>query len=344
MRKIKLAIGMLFCFVWLFAQNEADTLRIMSYNVENYFDTRHDSLKNDYEFLPEGSYHWTVDKFKKKQAKIAQVITAVGAWNAPALVGLIEIENDYTLKSLVRYSPLKNLGYNYIHKESPDARGIDVALLYQPKMFEPISEEFLPINFPDNPRSKTRDILYASGKLKNGDTLHVFVNHFPSRLGGEAASEPRRLFVASVLRAKVDSIFTVSPQANILIMGDFNDFPNNKSINSVLGAVEPEEEISTKKLYNLMYSYNEKGDGSYKYQGQWNMLDQIIVSGPMLQADANTSIDKNKAVIFKADFLVEKDEKFLGEKPFRTYIGMKYNGGYSDHFPVYIDLILKKTE
>jgi predicted extracellular nuclease len=345
MKRIVLFIGVIFFSAYLAAQKNVDTLRIISYNVENFFDTKHDEGKNDIEFTPDGNYHWTFDKYKKKQANIARVITAIGGWNIPGIVGLLEVENENALIALTKYSPLKNMQYKYIHKESPDARGIDVAVLYQPRQFNPFHEEFIQIDFPDAPTSKTRDILYAAGVLRNNDTLHVFMNHFPSRLGGETASEPRRIFVASKLRAKVDSIFSVSPKANIVIMGDFNDYPTNKSMNSVLKAVMPEDSVSTSELYNLYYRYQIKGEeGSHKYQGEWGMLDQIIVSGNMLTSTNTLFTDKDNAHIFKADFLLEDDPKFLGKQPFRTYIGMKYHGGYSDHLPVYIDVAVKDKE
>lgn len=322
---------------------QTDTLRVISYNVENLFDCEHDSLKNDYEFLPTGKNRWTPDKYKKKQANIARVITSIGQWNTPALVGLVEIENEKTLIALTRFSPLKNLKYKYIHQESPDSRGIDVALLYQAHQFKPFHKEFIAIKNPDYPRSHTRDILYAAGKLKNGDTLHVFVNHFPSRLGGEEASEEKRLFVADKLRQKVDSIFAKMPQANIIIMGDFNDYPSNRSISKVLKANNPISNTQASELYNLYAKYEQEGKiGSHKYQGEWGMLDQIIVSGALISSKNSLFTDANKAAIFQADFLLEEDKKNFDKTPFRTYKGMKYEGGYSDHLPIYIDIIVRK--
>jgi len=345
MRRLLCYLSLSLFITTLSAQNEVDTLRIVSYNTENLFDCKHDSLKNDYDFTPEGCYHWTLDKYKKKIANVARVITSIGQWDSPILIGLCEIENEKVLIDLTRYSPLKNLNYKFIHAESPDKRGVDVALLYQPKQFKPIKNEFIKISFPDDPQSKTRDILYTVGKLPNGDTLHVFVNHFPSRLGGEVASEEKRVYVASVLRAKIDSIRTSSPKANILIMGDFNDYPNNKSIEITLGAKKPVEPINSSNLYNLFYQFQEQGIiGSNKYNGEWGMLDQIIVSGSMLLPNNRIYTNQNNAHICEESFLLEDDNRFMGKKPFRTYIGMKYHGGYSDHLPVYINLILKNNK
>lgn len=333
----------LLLFLFVSAQNnDADTLCIVSYNVENLFDCKDDTLKNDQEFLPEGGYHWTPNKYKDKLANISRVITTIGGWKTPILVGLYEVENEKTLTDLTKYSPLKNLRYKFIHAESPDRRGIDVALLYEPKQFKLLTSDFFQIIFPDNKRSKTRDILYASGKLPNGDTLHVFVNHFPSRLGGEKKSEPKRIYVASVLRNKVDSIRSLSPKANILIMGDFNDYPTNKSMQETLGAKKISAPIDTDNLYNLVYHFQEKGDiGSNKYRGIWGMLDQIIVTGNMLLPENTLYTNEKNMYICQESFLLEDDTTLLGKKPFRTYIGKKYHGGYSDHLPIYVDIIVK---
>lgn len=321
---------------------QQDTLRVVSYNVENLFDCTHDSLKNDYEFLPDSKRRWTPDKYKQKQANIAKVISAIGGWNTPALVGLIEVENRKTLIALTRFSPLKNLDYKFIHQESPDSRGIDVALLYQARKFKPLHTEFIQIKNPKHPHSHTREILYCAGKLKNGDTLHVFVNHFPSRLGGQEKSEQKREFAAQKLRHKVDSIYKITPQAHILIMGDFNDYPSNRSMSEVLKAKKIETNSQYSNLYNLYYQFDEKGEiGSNKYQGEWGMLDQIIVSGALLKKENSIYTDSNKAAIFNADFLLKTNERSLEIEPFRTYKGMKYLAGYSDHLPVYIDIIVR---
>lgn len=317
---------------------EKRCFRIMCYNVENYFDCIDDSLTNDAEYLPGGMRAWNNDKYQKKQANIAKVITAVGGWDAPSLVGLCEIESEKCMWDLTRYSGLKNLKYKFLHHESPDARGVDVALLYQPDMFRPVHDEAIRINFPSAPHSKTRDLLFASGVVPTGDTLHVFVCHFPSRLGGELESEDRRMFVASVLRNKVDSIFANNPKPNIIIMGDFNDYPTNNSMLEVLKALPPNGgDISKQTLYNLMYPIHKSGKGSHKYEGEWGALDQIIVSGNLLNAMGGFYTLETDAHVFDADFLLVDDDKFLGKQPFRTYTGMKYQGGFADHLPVYVD-------
>lgn len=309
----------------------------MCYNVENYFDCVDDSLTEDSEYLPMGMRGWNTTKYLKKQTNIARVITAIGGWEAPAIVGLCEIESEKCLFDLTHYSGLKSQKYKFLHHESPDARGVDVALLYQPKLFKPIHDEAIQINFPFAPTSKTRDILFASGIIPSGDTLHVFVCHFPSRLGGELESEERRVFVANVLRIKLDSIFAADSSPNIVIMGDFNDYPKNKSTLKGIKALPLTDSISTEKLYNLMFEMHSKGKGSNKHQGEWGALDQLIVSGNLLNKKNAFYTQQEDAHFFEADFLLENDKQFLGKQPFRTYVGMKYQDGFSDHLPIYAD-------
>jgi len=318
--------------------------RIMFYNAENFFDAKHDSLKRDQEFLPDGAKHWTYYKLQDKIINIAKVITAVGEWETPELVGLCEVENQYVLEQLVNYSPIKSVNYQIIHKESPDRRGIDVALLYRKDRFKPISFNFIEIKMPKpHTRTKTRDLLYVKGVALGQDTIHVFVNHWPSRWGGQQKSEPKRMYLASVLKHQTDSILGKNPNSRIIIMGDFNDEPDNISLKNVLNAQrEIEGELNDTSLYNLTAILHKRtGQGTHKYQGHWGVLDQFVVSGYLLN-NKSTYTSLNDVHIFKADFLLEKDEKYTGERPNRTYIGYKYHGGYSDHLPIYLDLTVKK--
>ena len=201
-----------------------------------------------------------------------------------------------------------------------------------------VRDEAIRIDFPDAPQSKTRDILYVSGVVPSGDTLHCFVCHFPSRLGGELESEDRRMFVASVLRSKVDSLFKQNMKADIVIMGDFNDYPPNESMHGVLKALSPGDNRSANELYNLMYPIHSSGQGSHKHEGEWGALDQIIVSGNLLNPAGSIYTLPSDAHVFNADFLLVDDEKYLGKQPFRTYNGMKFQDGFADHLPVYVDL------
>jgi predicted extracellular nuclease len=337
-RNIGLTVSCFFVALLISAQtNEKQNFKIMCYNVENFFDCVHDSTTNDNEFLPTGMRAWNYTKYQKKQANIAKVIAAVGGWDAPVLVGLCEVESNKCLFDLTRYSGLKNFRYKFLHHDSPDPRGIDVALLYQPGLFKPIHDEAIHIKYPQAPSSRTRDILFASGIIPTGDTLHVFVCHFPSRLGGEMESEDKRVFVASVVRQKVDSLLAVHPRPNIVIIGDFNDFPTNASLLEGLKAKPLTDSISTRHLYNLMYKLHAEGKGSNKHLGDWGALDQMIVSGNLLRP-ANTVFTKQSdAHFFDADFLLENDNTYLGKQPFRTYAGMKYQDGFSDHLPIYAD-------
>lgn len=317
-----------------------DKLTIMCYNVENLFDTHDDPNTNDSEYLPGGQRGWNYQRYTTKLQNISKVIVAAGEWEPPVLVGLCEIENYNVLYELTTKTGLRNLNYKIIHFESPDARGVDVGLLYLPDKFKPINSRNIRTPLP-NTNSTTRDILYASGRLTNGDTLHVFVNHFPSRLGGELESEPRRTAVASYLRSAVDSIYAVAPSAKVVIIGDFNDMPDNKAIVATLGAKPlPEGDTEPQQLYNLTYKFHLQNVGTYRYKDQWNMLDQIIVSGSLLDSNSRTRAIESTTRIFSPDWLLQ-DDRLFGKRPFRTYIGMRYNEGYSDHLPVLVDLVLK---
>jgi predicted extracellular nuclease len=313
-------------------------LRLMFYNVENLFDTKDDSLKNDDEFLPDGARFWTYNRYQEKLQNISRVITAIGGWTPPDIVGLCEVENREVLDELCSKSSLSRLKYKIIHKESPDLRGIDVALLYQPKVFKPITYSAIKVSFPDNSLI-TRDILYVKGTTKNLDTLHIFINHWPSRSGGQIESEPNRIQAAKILRKQVDSIFNENNLSKIVIMGDFNDYPENISISSTLNANQNFDNIESNQLYNLS-SYLQKNIiyGSHKFDGEWGILDQIIVSGALLNEKEGLSTSTINAHIFYADFLLEDDPNFSGKQNFRTYVGFKYHGGFSDHLPVFLDL------
>ena len=340
MKKLLLLLAILFFSSIIVAQTTAlQRFRVMCYNVENLFDCEPDSIADDSEFLPGGMRGWNNEKYRQKLANIGRVITNVGGWNPPAIVGLCEIESRKCMVDLTKYSGLKSMKYEFAHHESPDARGVDVALLYQPDKFTLIADRPIRINFPFAPQSKTRDILYVQGVVPTGDTLHVFVCHFPSRLGGELESEDRRTVVASVLRSKIDSIFAEFSEPAIIVMGDFNDYPTNRSITEVLGAKSPtENEINANTLYNMMLPLHKAGKGTHKHEGEWGVLDQIIVSGRLLDTGKKFHSTKNDVHIFDADFLLERDEKFLGNKPKRTYIGMKYHAGFSDHLPIFLDI------
>jgi hypothetical protein len=316
---------------------EPDTasFRIMFYNVENLFDTIDNPIKKDNEFLPDGLRRWSSYRYYQKLNRISQVIIAAGKPNFPVVIGMCEIENQQALEALLHFTPLKKLNYGIVHHESPDSRGIDVALLYRKELFTPLLFRAIEIRNPKDKSFTTRDILYVKGVL-GGDTVHFFVNHWPSKFGGLSASKPLRALAASLLRAETDSILDINHRSKIIIMGDFNDTPFDKSVAGVLGA-KPVSESSESNLYTLAYVLAKEGKGSNKYRSKWDMIDQFIVSGSLLEGEGLYTTPELFQV-FSPGFLLMKDKNYLGEKLNRTYIGFKYNGGFSDHLPVLLDL------
>ncbi len=315
--------------------------RIMFYNVENLFDTSDDSLTADEEFLPGGPRNWNNRKFYDKLNRIYKVIISVGGWELPAVVGLAEVENRFVLERLVYDTPLKNFGYRIIHHDSPDRRGIDVALLYREGFFMPLHEEVIPVRFLSDTASTTRDILYVKGLLGGVEMIHIFVNHWPSRYGGYMATVEKRNHAAAVLKSETDSLLGINPEMAVLIMGDFNDDPVDESLSKILHAHKPEGDPTDSLLYNLMLSHKtDKIPGTLKYRGNWNMFDQIIVSGNLLKAGKILQVNEGMAHIHFEEFLLEPDDAFPGRKPFRTFTGYRYHGGFSDHLPVYTDIRL----
>ncbi len=311
----------------------------MFYNVENLFFPEDDSLKNDNEFTPDGVKYWSYYRYQTKLNKIAKTIIAVGEWNAPAIVGLCEVENIQCVNDLIYASPLTRYGYQGILIESGDRRGIDVAMIYRPDLFTVITQNALIINFPEENARPTRDILYVKGLVGN-DTIHVFVNHWPSRYGGELVSRPKRNFAAKVLKSSIDSIQRIDSTARIVAMGDFNDHPTDESMSSILYAQKDKNNLKKDDLLNLTWQYEHK-EGTHQYQGKWSILDQFIVNKQFLDSSSNLFTSESAMHIFKPDFLLSPDKNGMDNIPNRTYIGYKYNGGYSDHLPIYLDLFLK---
>ena len=320
------------------ASTPQQEFRVLEYNVENLFDCLDDTLKNDEEFLPTSPRTWTPERFQDKLNKIAKVILASAGTQVPDLVGLCEVENDYCVEQLVSNSPLKDAGYEFAMTTSPDQRGIDVVLLYQPATFRHLNTQTIRVDSEKLNARPTRDILHVSGRIITGDTLDVFVCHMPSRAGGQEKSEPYRMFACNYLRQAADSVMAERRNPNVIIMGDFNDYPNNRSITEVVGASRPGNKIEKTGLYNLM---DGKEGGTYRYRGEWGTLDQMIVNGHMLEGSTTVSVDYNDAQIVKYPFLLEEDDRYGGEVPSRTYWGKKYHGGYSDHLPVLMTFRIK---
>ena len=292
-------------------------LTFMELNCENLFDTRHDSLKNDLEFLPDGSYKWTPYRYWAKLNHLGQEIVAQSD-PVPDFVAMCEVENDSVMFDLTKRSLLRNAGYEYVMTSSPDERGIDVALLYQPASFALLHSHSIRIKpLPDT--RPTRDILYASGLVITGDTLHIFVVHAPSRRGGEQVSRPYRLLVASQLVEAVDSVYAISRDAKIIIAGDFNDYADSPALQYLY------EHHLINMSADAQGSHGAKA--TYRWHGDWRSLDQILFSPSLSRL-------KMSCQIGDLPFLLEDDEKYGGKKPFRTYLGPRYLGGYSDHLPL----------
>ena len=290
----------------------------VEYNVENIFDTNHDEGKQDEEYLPDATRRWTKKRYWKKLNQISKSILPTCEDGIPDMVALCEVENDVTLTDLTKRSLLKNAGYEYLITNSPDQRGVDVALMYSPFSFRLIRSYGLRIETIEGMRP-TRDILYACGELQSGDTLHVFVVHAPSRNGGEKVSRPFRLQAASRLLQSVDSVRALSPNAAILITGDFNDYHDSPALVRINEAGLTNISKGAVGLYGVK--------GTYRYKGEWNSLDHILVS-PYIYNKVDT------VFVHSPRFLLEEDETYGGYLPRRTYKGMKYRKGYSDHLPL----------
>ena len=310
----------------------AAAVRVAFYNVENLFDTIDDPAIDDQEFLPTSEKQWTGQRYQDKLTKLAEVITAL---EHPLLVGLAEVENVQVLHDLTATSSLRT--YKIIHFDAPDTRGIDVALLYQGS-FKPYLARPIAVDLPDS--HKTRDILRVSGTFYQ-DTLHILVNHWPSRVGGLEKTEPNRVAVATQVKQEVDAIVSNSPAAKIIVMGDFNDEPDNRSIAEVL---EAQQRMAGRPtiLFNPMAKLQADGQGSYNYRGNWDMLDQIILSAGLFQASEGISYHENSATVFSPEWLQQQGGDYDGY-PHRTYAGPNYLGGYSDHFPVFIEFLVKEA-
>ena len=334
---------LLFCLslILFIAKGNAQTsdaeFSILFYNVENLFDIRNDSLTADDEFTPAGERHWTRKRFDDKINNISKVILSAGGWQMPDLIALAEIENRYVLKKLTDDTPLKSTHYKIIHKESPDPRGIDVALIYNSETFYPLDYAYYPLEDKNGGIRKSREILYVLGIVNGGDSIHVFVNHWPSRYSGLLETRPARQQAARLLLSKYNEVIQKDKDTKVVIVGDFNDQPTDESILKRLGASDPYSNESA-GLYNLSLPWMNKEEGTLKYQGQWFVFDQILVSPNLLTAISGLNTKPGNATICDLPFLFEPDESRGGRKLHRTYTGFRYNGGFSDHLPVLLKL------
>ena len=315
--------------------SSSNTYRIAFYNVENLFDTKDDPKTKDEEFTPISKKKWTTERYQEKLDHLTKVVEGM---EFPAILGVSEVENEGVLQDWCKYQSMAKYDYGIAHFDSPDIRGIDVGLLYQKKAFKVENAEKIVINFPKEivEDYTTRDVLVVTGQLRDLPVT-IFVNHWPSRRGGVAASEPKRMYVAQQVRKRVDEILKINPSANLILMGDFNDEPENGSLREGLNAsYKGGREIVVGDLKNCMADLDLEGKGSYNYRGNWNMLDQIIVTRNLESGRSGWLV--RDATVFQQDWMMYEDKKY-GARPSRTYGGPRYFGGYSDHLPVYVDLI-----
>jgi endonuclease/exonuclease/phosphatase family metal-dependent hydrolase len=320
-----------------------NSLTIVFYNVENLFDIVNDPARNDEEFLPESPKQWTGERYSKKISDLAKVLSSVNDKELPGLIGLAEVENKNVLEDLIAAQKLKKGKYGIVHFDSKDERGIDVALLYSKEEIEVIDSRAIPVVFGFDIQDVTRDILYAKCKLKDGDIYHVFVNHWPSRSPNEQDSEIKRVTAAIALRKEVDNILNFENEARIIIMGDFNDEPTNKSVFQILNATNKRKNFNYRDLYNMMYDpHNAANEGSITYKDNWQMFDQIIVSRALLNRSTGYSLSFGEGKVFRGGEVLTTDRVTKVTSINRTYGGNNYLGGVSDHLPVYV--ILKKDE
>ena len=294
------------CFLLLCSINSlfAEPLKVVSYNVENLFHPAHDSLKDDYEWTANGERRWSYTRYYKKEENLARVLTNIGEWDGVDVVGLQEVENAAVVKRLC-YTLRRN-EYDFVHYESPDPRGIDVALVYKKSRVDTLRSEKLSVK---SEKFTTRDILYVCAQVDKRDTIHFFVCHLPSQRGGKAESEWKREAAKQVLEQAIDSVYTIHPKAKIIVMGDMNE--------------------DGLHIYGLK-DKRMQGEGTHKYQGRWTFLDHFYVS-PAIDSLSN-------ARVYDAEWIQEPDEKYLGLKPKRTYNGFIYQNGYSDHLPIVLIL------
>ncbi|REJ83020.1 MAG: hypothetical protein DWQ44_02590 [Bacteroidetes bacterium] len=344
-KKLVLLAALCLTSFYVLAQKASYQAAIIGfYNVENLFDTIDDPLISDEEFLPGGTKRYTSEVYHDKLYRLSEVISQIGtdkSPDGPAILGLAEVENRAVIVDLANTEKLRGRNYQIVHYDSPDSRGIDVAMIYNPKYFVPTYSEalFVPLFDADSTPRKTRDVLYVAGKLVN-ETIHVFVNHWPSRRGGEEASAPGRAAAARVCKHKIDSITAINPDAKIVVMGDLNDDPVSPSVAVVLGSKGDKAQVGKGGLYNPWVVPYRNGTGTLAYNDSWNLFDQIIISSGWL--------DKNQdgyffaeSYIFSKPWMTQTSGRYKGY-PKRTYDFDKYMSGYSDHFPTYL-LMLKKV-
>jgi predicted extracellular nuclease len=339
MKKLTLISLLISTSLVLSGQKNDNVFTVAFYNVENLFDLEDHPETEDEEFTPESEKAWDIEKYEKKLDDLTAVFKAINDDELPEIIGLSEVENKKVLDDLIQTRGMRKGEYGIVHYESPDIRGIDCALLYRMQEFRVISSRAIPVSFPFDPAETTRDILYVAGSTSENERLHFFVNHWSSRWGGEKETEPKRIYCAVALRKEVDAILNKEPGAKIIIMGDLNDEPTNRSVFEKLLANNKRKNAGDRELFNLMYDmHNIDGEGSYNYRGKWNMLDHIIVSKAVISGHGRLHCDYDSGRILKEDFMMYLNEDNQQYVPNRTYGGSEYYGGISDHLPIFVTL------
>ncbi|MBN2765426.1 MAG: endonuclease/exonuclease/phosphatase family protein [Paludibacteraceae bacterium] len=315
---------------------------IAFYNLENLFDTIDNENVNDAEFLPNGANKWGTMKYNSKLQRMAYAISQIAIDQTPvgaAILGVSEIENRLVLEDLVKQPEIKNRSYQIVHYDGPDRRGVDVGLLYNPRYFTVTNSKSYRL-YTDDPEFLTRDQLMVSGYLQD-EKIHIIVNHWPSRYGGEMRSRPKRNAAAALTRSIVDSLHKTEPKARIIVMGDLNDDPTNESCATILGAKKELSEVNPGDLYNVLWKTFDTGIGSLSYNNQWNLFDQIILSH-QLSKGGKGNLRLWKSEVFYRNFLIQQEGRYKGT-PLRTHAGGVWLNGYSDHLPTIVYLI-KETK
>ncbi len=316
---------------------------IAFYNLENLFDTIDNPNKRDEDFTPEGRDHWTAKKYNHKLHNMAKVLADIGRTEtktSPAIVGVAEVENRQVLEDLINTGDLKGKNYGIIHTESPDRRGIDVALLYKKNVFRPTNYQKYPLLIYDldtRKRIYTRDQLVVTGLL-DGEKIHIIVDHWPSRRGGETRSLPKRIKAAELTKKIMDSIKANEPNAKIVMMGDLNDDPSSPSVKKVFQTKAKKSEVPENGYYNAMEHFFNRGIGTLAYRDSWNLFDQIILTQSWLKNNDAKKFHFWKSGIYSKEFMKNRTGRYKGY-PKRTLVGSQFLGGYSDHFPTYIIVV-----
>jgi hypothetical protein len=323
------------------AQNNTHvrTFRVAFYNAENFFDPIKDTTTTYSEFNLGGDHHWNFSRYHKKEQNIYKAIAAMGGWKGLSIIGLAEIENRKVLSDLIQNTPLHLENYRIIHYDSPDFRGIDVALLYRPKDFTPYFSKPIHISDPKDSTFRTRDILYVKGLLLS-DTIHLFINHWTSRYGGMMKTIPKRVLEAKILMHQVDSIYKHNQNAKIFVMGDFNENPDDQGV-KILTKKQKDSYVLTRVPASPLFG---NAKGTIKSGAEWSTFDQLYISKNVNIKGSGLFVKDKSFHIFDAGFLLEKDKKNLGYKPDRSYIGFKYHGGFSDHLPVFFDIAVSHSK